>query len=271
MARLIARLMLPALLGCAALPGLAQAQPADLPIAPADGSPLPPGVRIVTADGSRVYADRRGHVLYGMDMRTVLRWAPDAAQYCDQDCEAEWTPLLAPPGTVPNIRFPQQLREDASNEGMIDPRKAPDWTIIAGPRGPQWVYKGWHMVFTRRAGDARSAQFDGAGEMTWNTLKYAPATPKIVAPATVTTALVGGAYVLADKQGHVLFTGTCADPCGWFPLAAPMAGSGIGKWKVSTTGDQPQWMLKGKPVFVSMEDDPKTAPPGTTLLRPEAR
>ncbi|NJM91282.1 MAG: hypothetical protein HC861_00080, partial [Rhodospirillaceae bacterium] len=54
-----------------------------------------------------VYTDRRGLTLYGMDMRTVLRWSPDAALFCQSECQAQWQPLLAPPGTVPNIAFPR--------------------------------------------------------------------------------------------------------------------------------------------------------------------
>ena len=81
--------------------------------------------------------------------------------------------------------------------------------------------------------------------------------------------LAEGAYVLADKDGHVLFTGTCAAPCaGWKPLAAGMANAGMGPWKVSSLGDRAQWTYRGHPVFVSQESEPARVPPATEALRP---
>lgn len=251
-----------------ALPGLAVAQPADLPLPPAATSEYPPGVTVIKADTGSVYADARGLTLYGMDMRTLVRWAPDPAQYCMDDCIADWEPLLAPAGSKVNIVYPQGLRP-AVPEGFVQPEKAPDWTVIAGPQGPQWVYKGWHMVFTRK-GDARgSTRFDGAQNFTWNTLKFVPPVPRIEAPATVGTVLVGGEYALADKNGRVLFTGKCKRDCdGWVPLAGGMASQGKGQWSIGRDGDTPQWLYHGKPVYVSQEADPVAVPASAQILRP---
>ncbi|HUD30931.1 MAG TPA: hypothetical protein VMQ93_18850 [Novosphingobium sp.] len=243
----------------------ALAQPADFPIAPADGSALPPGVRVQKAGDGRVYADARGHVLYGMDMRTVLRWAPDPARYCAEECARDWAPLLAPAGATPNIRYPAGFEKAEGAADTIDPRKAPDWTVIDGAQGPQWVYKGWHLVFTRRG---TSPAKDGAGDMTWNTLKFVPHPPAIDAPDTVATAFFDDAYALTDKEGRVLFTGKCDAACTWQPLTAPMAGSGLKDWKVTLDGDRPAWTIKGRRIFVSTEADPHAVPRGARILRP---
>ena len=246
----------------------ASAQPVDFPIAPADGTALPPGVRIVKSKDGRVYAGPKGQVLYGMDMRTVLRWAPDPARYCTQDCQRDWTPLLAPPGTRPNIRYPAGFEKPGEAADTLDPREAPDWTVIEGAQGSQWVYKGWHLVFTQRAGSRSAAAPDAIGGMTWNTLKFVPHPPAIEAPGTVATAFFDDAYALTDKDGRVLFTGKCNGDCSWQPLAAPMAAGALGDWKVTLDGDRSAWTLKGRPVFVSTEADPHAVPGGAKVLRP---
>lgn len=257
-----------------ALPTAAMAQPVDLPIAPATTTEYPAGVKVAKAGGVPVYVDSRGRTLYGMDMRTLVRWAPDPAQYCKDECAADWEPLLAPAGSQANVAFPRgygdrQAQKQGAQVAMLQPQNAPDWTIIEGPQGPQWVYKGWHMVFTRKGEKRGSVQFDGAQDFTWNTLKYVPPVPKIEAPATVGTVLVDGQYALADKDGRVLFTGRCKADCGsWVPLSGGMASRGIGNWTIGHEGELPQWLYGGKPVFVSQEADPLKAPASTTILRP---
>jgi predicted lipoprotein with Yx(FWY)xxD motif len=246
----------------------AAAQPADLPIAPATTSEYPAGVRVMKTKDGAVYADARGLVLYGMDMRTVLRWSPDASKYCQGECAEQWEPLLAPANAKPNILFPQGFSRAGPPPGYVQPQAAPDWTVIMGPDGPQWVYKGWHMVYTRKGSKAGSTAFEGAENKTWNTLKFVPPVPQIVAPLNVKPVFAKGAYALADKDGHVLFSGNCAKGCTWQPFTGGLASRGVGDWSVDHTTQSPQWRYRGKPVFVSTEDDPVATPKGGTALRP---
>jgi len=263
MKRALAHICAGALLATGAT--VAWAQPADLPIPPATTTQLPSGISINRALPVPVYTDAKGRTLYGLDMRTVLRWAPDAAFYCAADCLKLWQPVLAPKGMVPDIGFPDAPGHDA--KAMIDNRKAPDWTVIRGPMGPQWVYKGWHMVFIRKGERPGSTAFEGAEGLTWNTLKYLPPPPQVVAPPGVSALYADGGYLLADAAGRPLFTGSCKDPCtGWTPLAAALASQGIGKWKVQASGDEPQWTFAGQPVFVGAMG--RSLPPGATALRP---
>ncbi|MDE2595353.1 MAG: hypothetical protein KGL44_00600 [Sphingomonadales bacterium] len=253
--------------------GAALAQPVDLPIPAARAEPLPAEVKIARAGNTRVYANRHGVTLYGMDMRTLIRFTADPARFCTGDCAAQWEPLLTPPGMAVNIRFPQGFGgpRQPLPAGFVNPQSAPDWTVIDGPAGPQWVYKGWHMVFTRKDDRPGSAAFDGADKFTWNTLKYVPPTPDIVAPPGVRAVLAGESHAFADPEGRVLYTGKCGKDCaGWTPFTAALAGRGLGPWTISTAGDRPQWLYRGKPVYVSREDDPLTAPAGTEVLRPAA-
>jgi predicted lipoprotein with Yx(FWY)xxD motif len=260
-----------------------RAQPADLPIAPATTSDFPPGVRIGSAGGIPVYTDKAGHTLYGMDMRTLLLFGADTSKYCQGACLDLWQPLLAPAGSKPNIMFPTGNRRrqadkakaagaapaPAAADEMIPNQKAPDWTIIDGPQGPQWVYKGWHMVFTRKDESPGSAAHEGEEDMVWNTLKYVPPVPKLTAPADVSTAYVDGAYVLVDKEGRMLFSGSCASDCAaWHPFSGALASRGVGDWKVSLEADTPQWLYRGKPVYVAEGSDAAEMPAGAAVLRP---
>jgi predicted lipoprotein with Yx(FWY)xxD motif len=144
----------------------------------------------------------------------------------------------------------------------------PDWSIVDGPKGPQWAYKRWHLVYVHKGDKPGQTDKDGYDDHVWNTLKYVPPAPKLVAPTMVASTLQGGSYVLTDKQGHVLFTGKCGENCRWVPLEAGAAGRGIGEWTVDRSGDTPQWLFRGKPVFVSQEDDPLQTPASATALRP---
>jgi predicted lipoprotein with Yx(FWY)xxD motif len=275
----------------------AMAQPADLPIPAATTNEYPVGVSVAQTAAGPVYADSRGRTLYGMDMRTLLRAGADPSQYCQEACAQTWEPLLAPPGARVDIAYPQSFGErlrreleasapaakparaprKAADESESDdgakfysnPQKAPDWTVIAGPQGPQWVYKGWHMVYVRKGDAPGSTRFDGAEDFTWNTLKYVPPVPRITAPPSVSTILVGGRYALADKDGRVLFTGDCGDNCaGWTPLTGGLASRGVGEWAVTRTGDAAQWTYRGKPVYVSRLDDPMQVPAAGVMLHP---
>jgi predicted lipoprotein with Yx(FWY)xxD motif len=246
----------------------AVAQPVDLPIPPATTATYPPGVKVATTPSGSVYTDAKGRTLYGMDMRMLLRWAPDPAQHCQGACAETWEPLLAPAGSKPNVAYPHGNRE-APPEGFVQPQKAPDWTIIAGPQGPQWVYKGWHVVFTRKGDQPGSTAFDGSDDYVWNTLKFVPPAPEPVIPGNVSTVLVDGSYAFADADGRVLFAGNCGAECtGWTPLPASLASRGRGEWSVSRQGDVPQWLYRGKPVFVTRDDDKISVPTGAEILRP---
>lgn len=262
----------PGLLAAALLlsAGAVQAQPVDLPIPAATTDQFPPGVHVAkTAQGS-VYVDRRGHVLYGMDMRTLLRAGPDPSRYCQDACAQSWEPLLAPGTAAPNIRFPMGNRESApAKDGFFTQTNAPDWTVIAGPQGPQWVYKGWHMVFTRRGDRAGSIAHDGDDNRVWNTLKFVPPVPKVAAPNDIKPAFVEGRYVLTTEDGRLLFSGDCAGACAdWQPLPAAMASASMGQWTVRTDGDAPQWVYRGRPVFIGRGDKPDDVPSAGKLIQP---
>jgi predicted lipoprotein with Yx(FWY)xxD motif len=244
------------------------AQPVDLPIAAATTHQYPPGVQVVATKAGPVYANQQGQTLYGMDMRTVLRAGPDPALYCTGNCTDIWEPLLATPDATPNVQFPKSGGPNAQPPpGFVMPQRAPDWAIIKGPQGPQWVYKGWHMVYTRKGDASGSTSHDGLGNRVWNTLKFVPPVPVIVAPGNVQVKFTDGAYALANGNGHLLFTGSCKAPCQvWRPFPAAMASAGIGEWHVSSVGDTPQWLYRGAPVFVSDETD--NVPKGGKVLQP---
>jgi len=278
------------------IPGVALAQPVDLPIPAATADSYPAGITVRETPAGPVYVDGRGLTLYGLDMRTVKRWAPNPALYCKDACAQAWEPVLAAKDAKVNIAYPGdfgrqlrraleagkaftpgsgggggQRRQEAPSDPnfFADPQKAPDWTVIAGPQGPQWVYKGWHMVYTRRGDQPGSTAHDGEDAFTWNTLKFVPPVPSIVAPLTVRTVLRDGRYALADKDGRVLFTGACVDACiGWEPLAGGFASRGMGEWAISRAGERPQWTWRGKPVYVSRADDPAAVPENAEVLRP---
>jgi predicted lipoprotein with Yx(FWY)xxD motif len=270
----------------------AWAQPADLPIPAATTTQYPPGVSIGSAGGTPVYVDASGRTLYGMDMRVLLRTDPDTSQHCKGPCTEIWEPLLAPADAKPNIRFPigfgdrsRQAAAAAAAGGSAAPaqtgsanqalsemqqnQKAADWTIIQGPQGPQWVYKGWHMVYVRKGDKPGLAAYEGAEDKVWNTLKYVPPVPKVTAPVNVSTAFVEGGYALVDKEGRLLFTGECGSDCpAWRPFNGPLASSGVGDWAVSRDADAAQWLYRGKPVFVAQGTTPAEVPAGATVLRP---
>lgn len=251
------------------LPAIALAQPADLPIPAATTTIYPSGVAVGRTGGEPVYVGPGGRTLYGMDMRTLLREGPDPSQYCQGDCAAIWEPLLAPPGTAANIVYPG-VRSPVvpPPDDPIPNQKAPDWTVIHGPQGPQWVYKGWHMVFTRKGEAAGSAKHEGEDDRRWNTLKYRPPVPTVVAPVNVTTAFVDGAYALVDSRDRLLFSGNCSRNCTWQPLVGGLASRGVGEWTVLRDGDSPQWVYRGKRVYVAGSADVMDIPRGGAVLRP---
>lgn len=262
------RAALPVLL-LAALPATVRAQASDLPIPAAASDNFPAGIAVKEAGEGRVYVNRRGLTLYGMDMRAVTGRTGRPALYCTGDCLAEWEPLLAPPGS-PLSPVPRQFGGPRTS-GEKPASDAGDWSVMEGPSGPQWVYKHIHMVFTRKGDQPGSTVQDGQDDFVWNTLKYVPPVPKLTAPANVTSRLVKDAYVLADAQGNFLFTPRqkdCTDPCAWRGFASGMARRGIGEWSVRQGEDQAQWVYRGKPVYRTEGKNPTDIPAEAVALTP---
>ena len=152
---------------------------------------------------------------------------------------------------------------------MYTQQNAPDWTVVEGPAGPQYVYKGYNMVYVRKGDKPRSTAFDGAEGKTWNTLKFVPPVPKLTAPNGVGSTWMDDAYLLTDKDGKLLYTGRCGRDCaGWKPLAAGIASQGLGEWTVDRNAARPQWLYRGKPVYVAADDSLASLPRSSVALRP---
>lgn len=168
---------------------------------------------------------------------------------------------------------PQQLAafygQGGAPTGMYTQQNAPDWTIVDGPAGPQWVYKGYNMVYVRKGDKPHSTAFEGADDQIWNTLKFIPPVPKLTAPGGVGSKFVKDAYILTDKNGKLLFTGRCGKDCAsWTPLAAGVASQGVGEWTVDRSTDRPQWLYRDKPVFIASDEQLASLPRSTVALRP---
>lgn len=266
------QIMLGAGAAMALIAGAAGAQPADLPIQPATTSEYPQGVKVGKVQDGQVYTDARGRTLYGLDMRILIRFGADAAMYCKEDRCQGWEPLLAPADAKPNIAFPRYYGGDNAarlQPGMVLPSKAPDWSIIQGPSGPQYVFKGWHLVYVRKDDKRGSTAFEGAEAFRWNTLKFVPPVPQVSAPPGIAPVWHEGSWVLSGNGGRLLFGGKCGKDCsGWTPLAAGSVSRSVGEWAVSRDGDQPQWLFRGAPVFIAATDDPANLPAAAVVLRP---
>jgi predicted lipoprotein with Yx(FWY)xxD motif len=187
--------------------------------------------------------------LYAMNYRQAASRSGVALKYCVGPCTQIWAPLTAPADTKP--------------VGL--------WKVVDGAQGPQWSSKG-NPVFTY-ANDTAPGSTAGDGyDDLWTAIAYIPPLPKLIAPANVTAVLADGDYIMADSQGHPLYTSktsdTCNTPCTWLPLAAGMASQGLGQWSVFRDGDRPQWAYRGKLVYVSQEEDPTRVPPAGIVLRP---
>ncbi|MFT4025510.1 MAG: hypothetical protein QM676_01715 [Novosphingobium sp.] len=155
--------------------------------------------------------------------------------------------------------------------GMYSQANAPDWSIVDGPAGPQYVYKGYNMVYVRKGDKPHSTAYEGADGQIWNTLKFVPPVPRLTAPAGVGAVYAGldKGYILTHKDGVLLYTGKCGKDCAaWKPLAAGTASQGIGEWTVDRTTPRPQWLYRGKPVFVAADDQLANLPRATVALRP---
>jgi len=222
---------------------LTVALPVALSAAPAPDHPVIISVG-KTAAGP-VYIDAARKTLYTMSIRWARARTGVGIEYCAAVCLAVWTPLLA----------------------AADAKPLGDWTVIAGPKGPQWAYKG-NPVFSFNA-DSQPGDVKGDGyDYLWSTLLYVPSKPVLVAPPSVAATPVKGENVLTDTGGRALFTATGTLASNFTPFAAAMASRSVGDWTILREGDVPQWAWRGKAVFVSHEPVPTDVPADGEVLKP---
>ncbi|MCI4592677.1 hypothetical protein MOK15_21705 [Sphingobium sp. BYY-5] len=245
------------------------AQAADLPLEAASGDPLPPGVSVKQAGSRSVYVDAHGRTLYGMDMRAVTGRTGRQALWCSGDCLTQWEPLMAPAKAMV-VPLPPQFGGEKSAADASKPNG--DWVVMQGPKGPQWVFKGVNLVFTRIGEQPGSAAHDGEDGLTWNSLKYVPPLPRITAPANVAPRLVEGRYLLVDGQGDLLVSpraahcgATCAQ---WRAFPAGLVRRGTGQWSVRQDEERAQWVYRDRPVYVIDGADPADIPTDALPLTP---
>lgn len=212
----------------------------------------PAGVSVRDMGERRILVNDRGMTLYTVDVQTAIYGGGDGRRLvCRDACTQKWTPLSAP--------------ADAAPVG--------EWTVETQyTLGPQWAYRG-NPVFTHQADKAPGEMRGNGFDQIWWTIDYVPTPPKLAAPPVVSPLFLGRDYVLADANGHALFTPAgdagCTSSCaGWKPLLAGLASLRIGDWAVLRTGDRAQWAYRGKPVFVSAEARSVVLPEGAALLRP---
>jgi predicted lipoprotein with Yx(FWY)xxD motif len=281
-------------LACLASPAPAQNRYGPIPAAAS--AQLPPGISVRRTPIGEVYVDAQGRVLYGMDMNTLRLDTRTPNKHCQDECLDLWEPAVAPPGTpesppgLPAFRFGAggaggaaagaggrqgggfiQGQGGARRGGPAQPA-GPDWTVSEGSNGPQLIYKRTHLVFTRKAGDPKSTEWDGEEDLRWNVLRFVPPEPEIAAPDGVSPLFIDGEYALVDKNLKVLFTAdkapACLKSCAQ-PFTAGFLVQAMAEWTVARDGDIPQWLYRGKPVYVSM-GAPRRAdiPDGAALLHP---
>jgi predicted lipoprotein with Yx(FWY)xxD motif len=226
-----------------ALALLTVALPATLSAAPPPDHPALVSVG-KTAAGP-VYVDATRKTLYTMSIRWARARTGVGIEYCAAACLAAWTPLVA----------------------EADAKPLGDWTVLAGPKGPQWAYKG-NPVFSFNA-DNQPGDIKGDGyDYLWSTLLYVPPKPELVAPPSVAATPVKGENILTDTGGRALFTATGTRAASFTPFAAAMASRPVGEWTVLRDSDVPQWAWRGKAVFVSREPVPTNVPADGEVLKP---
>jgi predicted lipoprotein with Yx(FWY)xxD motif len=213
--------------------------------ATAVGDGHPAGVGFVPAAKGFRFVDAHGMTLYALNMRLARSRSGATLDFCTGPCTENWTPLAAP----------------------ADARPVGRWKVVKAAQGPQWSYKD-DLVFTYKIDRKGTAAGDGADYL-WSTIAYVPPAPTLVAPAIVAPRFVDKAYILADTDGHPLFSArgkACdADCAGWRPLLAGLAAKDIGPWSVVREPGRTAWAYRGKPVFVSETDE---LPAAGVLLRP---
>lgn len=209
------------------------------------GDPRPPEVSVGQSKLGLVYVDSHAATLYAQSRRYAGNRTGDGLKYCSGPCAQIWSPLAAP----------------------ADARPVGVWSVVDGPSGPQWAYKNDPVFTYAQDSTAGSTAGDGYDDL-WRAIPYVPPAPTLKAPANVKPLFVDGAYILADSQGHVLFTSSkapCGSDCtGFLPLGAGLAARDIGDWTVARDGDRPQWAFHGKGVYVSQDG----MPPNGVILRP---
>jgi predicted lipoprotein with Yx(FWY)xxD motif len=195
------------------------------------------------------YTDSRGMTLYTMNMRYAgfLAQGGNALKYCSGECAKSWVAVKT----------------------TADAKPVGSWKVVEGAGGPQWSYKG-DPVFTYVGDSAPGSAAGAEREDLFRLITYIPPMPKVTAPAPVKAAFVDEAYILEDGQGHALFTSgkSCGTDCrNWIPFEAGMASRGIGDWTISREGDHPQWVYRGRLVYVvGQEEQPTAAPAEGTIL-----
>lgn len=283
--------------------GQAVAQSRYATIPTANSTQLPQGISVKKTPAGDVYVDSQGRVLYGMDTSQLRLRTRTPFKHCREVCAQEWEPVAPPPGTAATPAPAPTGRGAPGSLGFIGgagaqaataaaqaqvntggglgrgaaaPASGPDWTVIEGLNGPQLLYKRTHLVFVHKV-EPTSTKWDASPDWLrdepvgplFNALRYVPPVPKLAsAPKGVTPLFLDGAYVLVDKEQRVLYS--CVANCAkQEPLLAGLMAEGGGDWTVSRDSDAPQWLYKGKPVYVS-QGAPKTAaiPAGAALLRP---
>ena len=219
------------------------ALPAELSAAPAPDHPA--SVSVGRTSAGPVYVDAARKTLYTMSLRWARARTGVGIEYCAAACLAAWTPLLA----------------------AVDAKPLGDWTIIAGPKGPQWAYQR-NPVFSFNA-DAQPGDVKGDGyDYLWSTLVYVPPKPELIAPPSVAATPVRGDNILTDTSGRALFTATGTPAASFTPLAAAMASRPVGEWTVLRDRDVPQWAWRGKAVFVSHEPVFTNVPADGEVIKP---
>jgi predicted lipoprotein with Yx(FWY)xxD motif len=226
----------------------AQAQESSRSMAGVDEE-RPSGVSMgQKTEAGAVFVDARGMTLYALNARLAASRSGASLKFCTGPCALIWAPLVAPADAMP-----------------VGP-----WKVVEGAQGPQWSYKG-NPVFTYIQDKAPGSTAGDGYEDLWKALVYVPPAPSVVAPASVTVVFVEGAYIMADRQGRALFTtkagGVCGAACAQ-PLVAGMANQPIGDWTLSRDGDRPQWTYRGKPVYVSPDEERTRVPAVGIGLRP---
>lgn len=192
-----------------------------------------------------VYVDGRKRTLYTMSLRWAKSRSGAGIEYCGAACLAAWIPLAA--------------SKDAKPVGQ--------WSVIAGPVGPQWAYAK-NPVFVFKA-DKAPGELGGDGwDDLWSTLFYIPPMPELAAPPGVVVIVAEGRNLLADAAGKPLVTLAAKTEATLAPLPAAMLSRPIGEWTVLRRSDIPQWAWRGRPVFVAANTDPRLFPSSAEAILP---